>query len=69
MATKDIYRICIEVWNEDGCSCPCYGLKRGAFVIRFISTDRHFVGQLAALLNRLQADPERALEIIELLLP
>ncbi len=69
MAIKHKYRICIETWNDDGCCCPCYGLKCGAFVIRFISTDRRFVELLAVFLNRLEADPERALDIIELMLP
>ena len=69
MEKEKRYQVCWDIWSEDGCCCPCYGLKRGEFRIRFISTDRAFVAQTASLLNRLQAEPEKALDIIEQLLP
>ena len=63
------YDIYCEEWREEDTVLPCYGLVCGGYRIRFISTDRPFVAQVASLLNRLQATPEKALEIIEQLLP
>ena len=64
-----MYAVICEEWTEEDSRCPCYGLRYGTFTIHFISTDRRFVEHLAAILNRLQAGPEQALDMIEHLLP
>ena len=69
MAKEKKYRLTCETWREDGCCCPCYGLQCCGFAIRCISTDRDFVEMLCSILNHLQAGPERAIDLIERLLP
>ena len=63
------YRLTRETWREDGHHRPCYGLQCCGFGIRCISTDRDFVEMLCSLLNHLQAEPERAIDLVEQLLP
>lgn len=63
------YELCCEEWSEEGISCPCYGLVCEEVTIHYISTDREFVEQLASELNRINADPETAKEIVEDKLP
>ena len=65
MAKKEYrYKICCEEWTEDGESCPCYGLVCEDVTIHYISPDKEFVEQLATELNEINADPEKAKEIL-----
>ena len=69
MNSNRMYRICMEVWEEEGEACPCYGLVCGERVIRFISPDRRLVERMAEVLNAQQPHESRVLDIVEQMLP
>ena len=69
MKKNQKYQIICEEWNEEGVSCPCYGLVCEDLQIHYVSTDKDFVEKIASVLNDLDVDPDRAQTIVEDLLP
>ncbi|MBP5749646.1 MAG: hypothetical protein J6X24_02540 [Firmicutes bacterium] len=69
MKKDQTYRIICEEWNEEGVTCPCYGLVCEDLQIHYVSPDRELVERIADALNDGQTDPERALEVVESMLP